>query len=405
LNYTLEQKKKIESNIWKYTVLLVTGKRAFAAVLSLYYLTVPNVEVQNIGWITFFGSIASFLFEIPSGFLSDKIGHRRTLILSQILMAISSILFIISSNFILLIIAAVFMSLSFACASGTGSAFMHDTLKAIGRNNDYSKIMGKASSIGFAVPIAFMVLSPFLMEYSYKAPFVLALLLDMVGLAVSLSLTQVDHSEEHKKQVKETKLKQVFAEGIKVGYMPFAIFTAFVSGFIFALQIYRAPYQEFIGADVIWFGVYFGLGRALVSLLLAYNGKIKEKFNIYSFQKFKIVLFSSLILILGLSDNFMIIIVTFIIMNGFFLGLSQAGSHFTLEIIGHSKFKATLLSIRGQINQAVSAASVIGVGYLISIYSYQNAFIILAIVFCLVSTLLYLNIIYKTKSLKLKNEL
>ncbi|HAG53604.1 MAG TPA: hypothetical protein DCL21_07450, partial [Alphaproteobacteria bacterium] len=159
MNYTLEQKKKIAQNIWKFAALSVVDKRVYGAILSVYYLTIANVEAFHIGWILLFGCIASFFFEIPSGYLSDKIGHKKTIVLSRIFFIISTLNYLLANNLIMLIIGSVFFSLGVACMSGTSTAFIHDTLKALKREKEYSKVMGKVSAIGYAVPTIFMISS------------------------------------------------------------------------------------------------------------------------------------------------------------------------------------------------------------------------------------------------------
>ena len=400
MQYTERQLQKIESNIWKYTVHLITNKRVFAAILSLYYLTIPNVEVQNIGWIMFCGSVASFLFELPTGYLSDKIGHKNTLIIGRLLLVASSLFFLFADGLTFLIIGAVCLSLSWAFFSGTGSAFMHDTLKALGKDNEYSKIMGKAASIGHAVPIVFMIIAPMMIEISYKMPFAFALFLDIIGLLAVISLRRVRQSEQHKKEVKESKLKDVFKESVSLGYMPFAILGAVISALIFIVQVYRGPYQEFIGADVVWFGVYLGLGRAIVSVLSAYSGKIKEYFNIFTFKLFQILIYSVFLFTIAFVDNVTVILIAFIICNGFQWGLGQVSRHFTLEIIGDSKFKATHFSISGQINQSITAVGLILMGHMINIFSYQTAFLLFAVVLLVLGMSLYFYILRDAKHRK-----
>lgn len=398
MNYTNKQLAKIESNIWKYTVHLVTNKRVFAAILSLYYLTIPNVEIQNVGWIMFCGSLASFLFELPSGYLSDKIGHKNTMIIGRVLLVLSSLFFLFANSFILLSLGAICLSLSWAFFSGTGAAFMHDTLKALGKDDQYSKIMGKAASIGHAVPIAFMIIAPMMVEISYKMPFAFALVLDIIGLLAVISLRRVKRSAEHKKQVKESKLKDVFKESIDLGYMPFAILGALIAALIFIVQVYRAPYQEFIGADVIWFGLYLGLGRAIVSVLSAYSGKIKQYFNIFTFKLFQILIFSIFLITIAFVDNITVILIAFIICNGFQWGLGQVSRHFTLEIIGDSKFKATHFSISGQINQAITALGMILMGHMINLFSYQTTFLLFGITLLVLGMTLYTYILKDRKN-------
>src|SRR3989344_3349293 len=161
--------KLLQGNIWKYTLLLIANKRIFVAILGAYYLTIPDVTPEGIGIILLAGSLAGFIFEIPSGYVSDKIGHKTALVLSRLFMLVSTLFFLFASNIIFLILGGVFMSMAHAFHSGTGSAFMHETLRGLKREKEYAKVMGKISSIGFAIPIVFMVLTPFLVSISFKA--------------------------------------------------------------------------------------------------------------------------------------------------------------------------------------------------------------------------------------------
>tara|TARA_Y100001960_G_scaffold333662_1_gene440049 strand:- start:3019 stop:4218 length:1200 start_codon:yes stop_codon:yes gene_type:complete len=392
MEYTEKQKLKIEKNIWKYAIFLITNKRATAAILSLYFLSIPNIHAQHIGWIMLAGNAASFLFEIPSGYLSDKMGHKNMLILSKTLLVISSTAFLLANNMWLLMLGSACLAMAFAGSSGTGSAFMHDTLKALGRDDEFAKITGKVAAFGFGVPLIFSASAPFLIEYSYKAPFALSLVLDIIGLWAAISLRRVKHSEEHKQQVKETKFKDVIKEAKDLKYLSIATLSGFLAGALIGFQVYRGPYHEFVGVDVIWLGVFFAAGRVIASTMVAYSGRIKNMFNdIYAFEKFQAIAFSLLFIGFVLTDNMYAVIALFILMNGLQWGLSQVGVHFSMEIIGQSKFKATILSLRGQFKESASAFVALVLGYLISGYCFSYAIIIFTVFFIIMVSLLYLN--------------
>lgn len=288
------QETALEKNIWKYTLLLIANKRVFVAILGAYYLTIPGVDARWIGIILFASTIAGFLFEIPSGYVSDKLGHKQALVISRVLMVLSTVFFLLTDNIPLLLIAGILMSISQAFHSGTGSAFMHETLRALDKEEEYAKIMGKASSIGFAVPIIFMVLVPFLVGVSYKAPFAVALVVDLVGLFAALSLMKPPVTQEHIDEVNATNFRQVMQEGHRLHFFRYAFFSGIVGGVLFAVGGFRAPYQTLLEIPVIWFGVLFGIGRALASLMLAYSGKIrvfvKDRHTLY---RYKLILYHS----------------------------------------------------------------------------------------------------------------
>lgn len=395
--------KNLQNNIWKYALLLIANKRIFVAILGAYYLTIPDVTPKIIGIILLAGSLSGFIFEIPSGYMSDKIGHKQALVTSRVLMLLSTIFFLIGGNITFLILGAIFLSASAAFHSGTGSAFMHETLQGLKREHEYAKVMGKISSIGFAVPIIFMVLVPFLVSVSYKTPFLIALVIDVIGLLAAISLVVPPVPQKHIEEIGATNFKQVLQEGYRLNYFSVALFSGIVSGTLFSIGGFRAPYQTFLEIPVIWFGVFFGIGRAFASLMLAYSGKLKKYFTLPSFYGFQLVIYTILILVLGIISSWWVVVTAFIIINAFQWGLSKIDEGYQLDIIKSSKFKATLLSTGSQIDQAVSAISSFGVGFIIERVSYQYGFLYSGIIFLIILFPLYLYLVRRYKAGFYKN--
>lgn len=395
--------KSLQNNLWKYTLLLIANKRVFVAILGAYYLTIPEVTPQTIGIILLAGSMSGFIFEIPSGYVSDKIGHKYALIISRVLMLLSTTFFLVAGNIIFLVLGAIFLSASAAFNSGTGSAFIHETLRGLKREHEYTKVMGKISSIGFAVPIVFMVLVPFLVSVNYKMPFIIALVIDIIGLLAAISLVVPPVPEEHIEEIGATNFKQVLQEGYRLHYFSIALFSGIISGTLYGIGGFRAPYQAFLEVPVIWFGVFFGVGRALASLMLAYSGKIKKHITLLSFYKFQLVVYTLLILVLGIISTWWVVVAVFIFINAFQWGLSKIDEGYQLDIIKSSKFKATLLSAGSQIDQSVSAISSFGIGFIIERVSYQYGFLYSGIIFFALLFSSYLYILSRHKAGFYKN--
>ncbi len=390
-------KLQLERNIWKYAIFLITNKRIFAAILSAFYLTIPDVTASSIGLIILISTLASFLLEIPSGYVSDKLGHKEALVISRVLMLVSTTIFLFADSLWYLIAAGVMLSASQAFMSGTGSAFMHYTLRVLGREKDYAEVIGKVSSIGFAVPIIFTVLIPFLVIYGYKIPFLISLIFDIIGLLAALSLKKPPVTPEEIAEIGTKNFRQVLVEGYRLHFLAFALFSGILTGLLFASGVFRGAYQVVLEVPIIWFGVLFGIGRALASLMIFYTGKIKSLFTIYGFMKFQIILFVGLFGLLGLTDNVNLIISILILTNAFQWGLSEVSNSFLVEIIRDSKFKATLLSVRSQIYAMVAALSGLGLGYLIDATSYRLGYLGLAITFIILLVPLYLYIRHRRR--------
>ena len=360
---------------------MVSNKRVFIAILGAYFLTIPDVTAKVIGMITLAGSLSGFLFEIPSGYASDKLGHKKTIILSFTLLFFSTLLFILAKNTFLLVLGSVFLSAGHAFISGTGSAFMHETLRSLGREGDYSKVMGKASAIGFAIPAALAVFIPFLVGISYKLPFIVSLVIDTVGLISAISLVTPMVSQEETEEIRVTNFRQVLQEATKLNYFSVALFSGIVGGTLFAIGAFRAPYQVFLEIPVIWYGVFFGLGRGLASMMLYFSGRIKKFLTMLSFFRIQLVLYIVFMAILAITSDARIIVAVFIIVNAFFWGLSKIDEGYQLEVIKSSKFKATLLSVGKQIEHVATAFFSFVLGVLIERLSYQYGFLLLGVLF------------------------
>lgn len=386
--------ERLQSNIWKYTILLVVNKRIFVAILGVYYLTIPGVTPFWIGIFLLVGNGASLVFDVPSSFVADKIGHKYALVLSRISMIVSTLLFLFATNIWWLIAGSIFLSMGFAFMSGVGSAFMHETLRAIGREGDYRTVMGKASSLGFAIPAIIAVLIPLTVSISYKLPFIIGLVLDTAGLLVALTLVRPPVVPEHISETRSTNYIEVVQQGLALRFFRIALFSGLVSALLDGIGGFRGPYQLLVGVPVVWFGVFFGAGRLGASLMLAYSGKIHRFVgNVYSYQRAQIVIYGLLLLALGLITNPWVVVIVFIIENGLQYGMSQIDTGYLLDIIRDSKFKATLLSTSNQLENILSMVVVGITGYAITQFGYQHSFLVLSIIFLTILIPLHLYIL------------
>lgn len=92
-------------------------------------------------------TISSAIFEVPTGILSDLAGRRRTMIMGSVAATLGTLLTAIGGSFWLLSIGSVFMGISLAFFSGNNTAFIHDTLKEVGREKEYPHFLGVTSAL------------------------------------------------------------------------------------------------------------------------------------------------------------------------------------------------------------------------------------------------------------------
>ena len=127
------------SDMWPLAALAIvffqkiTGSYAFA----LGVFSIANI-VQSIA-------------EVPTGVISDRIGRKKTMIVSSVLTTLAFVLFAIAGTFTqkyLLIIGAIIWAIADAFASGTDDAFMYETMEEMGKADEYDILYARSKTFG-----------------------------------------------------------------------------------------------------------------------------------------------------------------------------------------------------------------------------------------------------------------
>ena len=87
------------------------------------------------------------LLEVPSGYFSDTVGRKRTLILSSAALIAAYALFFLGSTFAFFAVAQVFLAAGLAFNSGTDTALHFDSLSAIGLASEYGAREARAHQV------------------------------------------------------------------------------------------------------------------------------------------------------------------------------------------------------------------------------------------------------------------
>lgn len=388
-----------KDNIWKIGIHLVANKRTFMTLVSIYLLTMPSATTKTIGLITLAGEYAGFLFEIPSGYISDKIGHKKALILARTGLALGTLMYVYATNKYFFYAAAMLTSIGYAFESGTISAFMHNTLKSLKKEDQYSEIMGKIRSFGFAIPIIFITTLPLLAEtHSMKIAFFIAFCIDIIGLLAIILLkepVQIKETEE----IKPTTIKQSLKTFFNLPWIPFIFAGAIIGGLQFgAIGGFKNPYQEFIGFSVSMLGILWATSRIIISQGLFFSGFIKKYVSMKNIILIRGISYGIGLCIAGISTNKWVIAAMFIIITSVWHISNPAYTHHLLEYIKNSNQKATLLSIQSQIIKIISGPMSIVMGYLVSTFHFAYAFIVMGALIFIFTLYFFIRLPHQNKA-------
>jgi MFS family permease len=391
--------KGLQSNIWKYAVYLVTMRRIYWPLLTVFFLTFPDNTAQQIGIFLGIGHLFGFIFELPSGYLSDKIGHKKALIIARLCWLISTGLFLWGENFYIFTLGSITLSIAFAFNSGTITAFMHETLIGLNKDHLYSKIIGRIHSRTLILSAIILAILPFTVAINIRLPFAIALIFDLIGLLITFSFVIPINKQTGIEEVKPQNFKEVIKEGKDLGVYPIMILIASISAVIMSSAAYRDVYQQWLGISIVHLGIFFASSRLVASLISHNAHNIYINFNAKQFLGFLVLFYSMIIILMGYTHNKWFVAIGFVVIVGSWHGISPVFDHYKLEYIKTSKFKATLLSVGGLVRALIIVATHSIIAFFIGRYLYAAGFLYFGIAGLILMILTYsIFIIYGQKA-------
>ena len=177
-------------------------------------LAARGFSLVEIGFAESVFHVASLLFEVPSGVISDVFGRKKSMVLSQCMMLVSSLLMLVSDSMAGVLPAMVFSAFGYNFASGTRESLAYETLKAEGREAEYD---GYAST-DMMLYTFFSSLATFCagaaLALGYRRAYLVDIGLGTVCLMSALRLQDVGYAaageEEGKNGPEETVWKKIF---------------------------------------------------------------------------------------------------------------------------------------------------------------------------------------------------
>lgn len=113
-------------------------------VFFLYFASrLPASDVLRLEAIYFFAVV---VLEVPSGYFSDRVGRRVTLLISAAATVAAGALFAATSSFAAFAAGQVLLAVAMSFNSGTDSALLYDSLQALRREGEIGAIEARAQT-------------------------------------------------------------------------------------------------------------------------------------------------------------------------------------------------------------------------------------------------------------------
>ncbi len=192
--FSMTQLKSVPREIWKLILVAILSSFSFQVFWS--YVVVYSVEeiglsMMQWSYISTIANFAAACFMIPAGFLSDKFGRKRIIVLSQFAVSLSSLGYAVSSGYsgvtATRILGSVGEGLGGNVMGSVGGSVWQALVTGIAPVGSRGSILGLMGTVTGLVTTPAPVLGGYLYErFSPQAPFLLSFILGLVGCFVFL---------------------------------------------------------------------------------------------------------------------------------------------------------------------------------------------------------------------------
>lgn len=324
-------------------------------------------------------SFSVALFEVPSGYIADLFGRKKTIVLSTIFSFAGYMVFSFYGGFYAFAIAQILVGIGGSLMSGSDSAILYDTLLEIGDKKTYTKIEGRNYAIGNFSEATAGIIGGLLAVSSIYLPIYVQTGILFLSIPIALSLLEPTMHEDDKMDRSFSAILGVvkfsMVENTKLRWL--IIYSSAMGVATLSIAWFAQPFFKEIGVPLAYFGILWA-GLNFSAGITSFNShKFNKKENSKTLIYLALAMFTSFIF-LGINNSmFGLIFVLFIyLLRGIVTPILRNAINENTT----SNKRATVLSVRSFIIRISFAISAPALGYIAENYSLSYSFYVLAIV-------------------------
>ena len=249
--------------------------------IAVLFLQEHGLSMKEVLLLQSVFSITVVLFEVPSGYLSDIINRKLSIIIGSTLTFIGLAVFSISYKFIGFLVAELILGFGSSLISGTDSALIYDTLLQMKEEKYYKKKEATLLAIAnFSEGIA-SILGAFLAVVSLRMPFYFETAVAFLSIPVAFTLIE---PTQHKYDNREGNLKSIskivkysLHDNVQIKWL--IIYSSIVNASTLTMVWFIQPYWKLVGVPLALFGVLWSTLQLSAGVFSLYSPKFELVFG------------------------------------------------------------------------------------------------------------------------------
>ncbi len=278
--------QNIISNVKKNYFFTFLSNMTLTGGFWMIYLAFRGLSLTEIGLLEGIFHITSFGMEVPTGAVADIFGRKASRIAGRFFSLASAVMMIYSNSFLLFALAFVFSALSYNLESGAGDALVYDSLKYVGMENKYMRILGKQEAIFQATSILSLVIGGWIGSFDYFLGYSITAAICVLNLIFCFSFVEPPLENPSERgtydfknafsglvlQTRESFL--VIKNNKKLGFL--ILSTQTIMAFCTSVFFYVQNYWKNLGFDEFQIGFFLALGSGITAIIATQVHRIEK---------------------------------------------------------------------------------------------------------------------------------
>ncbi|MCC6383268.1 MAG: MFS transporter [Dehalococcoidia bacterium] len=266
----------MRANIWKFALFrFLVNFQLWLPIWVVYLTDYRGLSLTEVTVLDSAFWVLLVFMEVPTGVVADRWGRKLSLSCGAAANAVAVLVFGVADSYPLILASYLAWGVAWTLFSGADAAFFFDTLRALGREDEYQKLWGRTWAIQSAGVLAGLLLgAPLAHQTNLMIPIVLSAALMGLAWAVSLSFHEPPHHGDAPPGGYLAGVRSAAATVWRSQPLRYMMFlAAVVVACAMCLSILTQPFLDAHGVGVGQFGWFLVPGNLLgiVTALFAYR--------------------------------------------------------------------------------------------------------------------------------------
>lgn len=267
--------------IWRYYAYRVSLSNGFFIPVGILYLVEQGPGLGAVGVTQGAFLLAAVAGEIPTGYLGDRLGRRRGLILGNGTVTLVMLAYPFADSLGAFVALFVLWAFGSTFRSGTAEAWLYDLLKERFDESEFARIDGRGKSLTLGTSAATSAAAGALFAVDPTLPFFANAALKGLGIPVLLSLpsTEVQGEDGDRFSVRDA-VRALRAQVSEPRIRWFAVYVSLFFAVFEVARAYEQPAAEAIGVPVVVLGLVYSGFQLVAAGASAVAGPVADRLGV-----------------------------------------------------------------------------------------------------------------------------